>query len=132
MNAHEVAESIMIDAKKLGLDKYNKYSCWDVVVEFYKRYFNIELPNYQYNKRNLTPPDEVYKQWTVIDKEDLQPGDVVVFKSTCIDGGWHMTTYLGDDDLLNADYRVGVIVQKLSEADVEVQYYARYNKVAGE
>lgn len=109
-----IAEKIMLDALKV--DK-SKFICWDVVVEFYWRYFNIQLPNYGCNKNNLLPPDEAYKDWKQVD--DLEVGDVLVFSSTIIPGGIHTAVYLGHNEILNSSVNNKVFIDKIDDNMIE-------------
>ncbi|MCL7987992.1 NlpC/P60 family protein [Sphingobacterium sp. lm-10] len=96
---------------RLGGDSKRGIDCSKFSLAVYENVFNTTIG---YNSRNQ------YANVTTVQKNDLQPGDLVFFKirSKSIT---HVGVYLGDDQFAHASSSKGVMVSNLGEA-----YWRRY------
>ncbi|MDO5724806.1 MAG: C40 family peptidase [Tissierellia bacterium] len=105
--AHEYlgAPYVYADAGKAGFD------CSGLTYALYGELFDIKLP--RSSKTQITAGVRV-------SKENLQPGDLVFFRTTSSGNISHVGLYIGDDTMIHASSsKASVIKSKLSE-----KYYA--------
>ena len=74
---------------------------------------------YVYSKLGLILPRSAWEQVSSgqpIERNALQPGDLLIFKNTYRPGPSHSAIYIGDDQFVHAnDERTGVVISALSE-----------------
>ena len=126
--AREIRSSLMLEVREYNIHDKN---CYDLCVEFYKRCFDIELPNYNYDHKTNIPPSEVHNDWEIFhDKLELEIGDIIAFQSIAHKDGIHLGVYLGDGDFLDSqDAPCPIRVSSLDDVITEIKYYARYTKI---
>ena len=98
---------------RLGGDSKRGIDCSKFSLALYENVFNTTIG---YNSRNQ------YTNVTPVNKNELQPGDLVFFKirSRSIT---HVGVYLGDDKFAHASSSKGVMVSNLNEAYWKRYYY---------
>ncbi len=82
------------------------------------------------NKLNVTVDRTVWDQMAdgvIVAKEDLQPGDLVIFSYTGTYGGFasHVGIYIGNDKIIHASSGYGITI-----SDLNSEYYARHYQCA--
>ena len=60
---------------------------------------------------------------TYVAKENLQPGDIVVFQNTYKAGISHVGIYVGDGKMIHASSSKGIVISDLSSSYYTKHYY---------
>ena len=93
----QIAEELMIEIREFIPFKTD---CWTFICDFYEHCYDIRIPRYQYDSLDYEkPPDQVWKDWQLINREEAAPGDVVIIKPP--DNPMHLGIMLDDGDLIH-------------------------------
>lgn len=123
----KIAESLMLEIKKFVPFKAD---CWTLICDFYQRCYGIALPRYEYHSiKQEKPPQEVWKDWRVIEKSEAKAGDAILLYP--VPREMHLGVVLDNGDFIhltctgNPPGRIGKI-SEIAE-DIRVRF-ARYRQ----
>jgi len=128
----KVGDFIGIPYKHLGRDE-SGLDCWGLVLLFYKKIKNIELPDYTEYIRDWHDAGENTLQeqldtfaglWDKVDS--INKHDIVIFKDKNSGIERHCAVYLGDDKILHCYHGMSVVIDRLSKWK-GVSKIVRYN-----
>lgn len=104
-----------------------KSDCYSVVCEFYDRCYGIVLSRYEFGSLKIeTPPDEVWQDWQVIDRDFTVPGDLILMHQ---DSNSHVGILLDDEEILHSSAACNppLSILKLRDIPAEIRVeFVRY------
>jgi hypothetical protein len=95
---------------------YNDKNCWDIVLEFYRITYSLELKRY-YDELPVSRNDAKSLIFTnlgdfsKVEDKDKSFGDIILLKLYGVES--HVGVYLGDDLLLHTTFQSGCVVDRL-------------------
>jgi cell wall-associated NlpC family hydrolase len=91
-----VAEQLMFRIRKFVP---RKADCYTFLCDFYQECYEIVLPRYGYDSEfDEKPPDEVWKDWRMVEPWESKPGDILLFST---ETGLHLGVLLDDSEFVH-------------------------------
>jgi len=97
LDERRIAEKLMLRIRKFIPFRDD---CWTLLCDFYRECYGVELPRYEYSSiKQEKPPDEVWRDWRIIDRVETRPGDAILLYT---DMGMHLGIILDDGDFIHS------------------------------
>ena len=115
----DIESLIGLPFKNFGTNPKEGFDCYGLVVYVYKKFFNIEIPNYNHNLINAFNSEDIHK---VIEEErknwkrlkiPKKPALVLIKNHPIYIN--HIGVYIGEDRFIHALDKVGVIMSSIND-----------------